>query len=237
MRLSQHRQRRHIVVAGVHHGHHQEHSRWTLVVATLIGLLGGTGSGCTPQGDPALSQHGFRDGFDRTELGEAWFNTGGPYRIHGGRLQVQGARNRPLWLRRTLPAEVRVEFDARSESRDGDIKFELFGDGSSKATSDSYVASGYVMVLGGWHNTLNIIARRDEHGADRAVGAPLRVQPNRTYRIACERRKNHLKFWVDDTLVVEMTDPNPLQGRGQDHFAVNNWESQVSFDNLVIQPL
>jgi len=34
-----------------------------------------------------------------------------------------------------------------------------------------------------------------------------------------------------------MSDPNPLQGRGHDHFGFNNWQSDLWFDNLKITPL
>jgi hypothetical protein len=34
-----------------------------------------------------------------------------------------------------------------------------------------------------------------------------------------------------------MDDPNPLEGRGHDHFAFNDWEANLSFDNLRITPL
>ena len=45
---------------------------------------------------------GFADNFDRDQLGEAWNNTGGPYAIHDGKLTMSNARNKPLWLRRTV---------------------------------------------------------------------------------------------------------------------------------------
>ena len=41
---------------------------------------------------------------------------------------------------------------ASSESPDGDIKFEVFGDGAKHE-------SGYIAIFGGWQNRLNIIAR------------------------------------------------------------------------------
>ncbi|HEX2678126.1 MAG TPA: hypothetical protein VHM19_15835, partial [Polyangiales bacterium] len=81
---------------------------------------------CTPQGDPGLGS-GFSDDFQRAELGDAWNNTGGPYAIKNGQLTVAGARNKPLWLRRTLPNDVSIEFDVKSDSPDGDIKVEVFG--------------------------------------------------------------------------------------------------------------
>lgn len=192
---------------------------------------------CTPQGDPAIGPDGLREDFDRDELGELWHNTGASWRIVDGQLNVRGARNRPLWLRRTLPRDVRVEFDVRSESPEGDIKVEVFGDGSSRATTESYTATSYVILFGGWSNTTNAIARMDEHAPDRAIGPRHPVQPGHTYRMKIERRGSTITAWADDFQIATMDDPEPLEGRGHDHFAFNDWMAELWFDNLVITPL
>jgi hypothetical protein len=192
---------------------------------------------CTPQGDPAIGSDGFRDDFERSTLGDVWQNTGGPYEIREGALHVRGARNKPLWLRRVLPRNARIEFDARSESPEGDIKVEAWGDGTSRATTESYTATSYVIIFGGWNNSHNIIARMDEHADDRAMGRSMRVEPGQTYRIRIERDGDNIEYFVDGTEVASMTDDEPLEGRGHDHFAFNNWQSDLWFDNLVIEPL
>ncbi|MDD9968630.1 MAG: DUF6250 domain-containing protein [Myxococcales bacterium] len=207
----------------------------TLLTLGLV-LVAGL-SACTPQGDPALSPEGYSDDFEREKLGSDWHVTGGRYAIKRGMLNVSRARNRPMWLRRTLPHDVRIEVDVRSESKEGDIKLELFGDGVSKATSTSYTATGYVVIFGGWKNTLNVLARMDEHGDDRVVGPPHKVVPGKTYHMKIERRGGTITAWVDDHELVRMEDPKPLYGPGHDHFGFNNWQSELWFDNLRIQPL
>lgn len=192
---------------------------------------------CTPQGDPAIGPEGFVDDFDRAALGEVWNDTGGGWRIVDGELRGRNARNRPLWLRRTLPRDVRVELDARSASPEGDLKFELFGDGVSRATAQSYVATGYVVIFGGWNNTTNVLARLDEHGDDRVVGPRKRVEPGHTYHMVAERRGSVLTITVDGEELLRMDDPDPLEGRGHDHFGFNDWEAEVYFDDLRITPL
>lgn len=203
-----------------------------LAAAIAIG-----GVACTPQGDPAIGSEGFTDDFERSGLGDAWHNTGGPYRIRDGWLNVRGARNKPLWLRRKLPRDVRIEFDVRSESPEGDIKVEVFGDGTSRATSESYTATSYVVIFGGWNNSANVIARMDEHADDRAVGPRRPVEPGKTYHIVIEREGDTITATVDGEELATMTDPDPLEGRGHEYFAFNNWESDLWFDNLEIEPL
>ena len=202
-------------------------------VSVLVFLLIGA---CTPQGDPGIGA-GFADDFERSQLGKDYEKTGGNWRIEGGQLHVQGAKNHPLWLLRTLPRDVRVEFDARSESPEGDIKVEVFGDGASYAKEDRYTASSYVIVFGGWNNSRNVLARMDEHGDDRVVGKPRKVEPGRTYRFRIERIDGTLRVWVDEGVLMEMNDPDPLSGRGHDHFGFNNWRSELWFDNLKVTPL
>jgi hypothetical protein len=193
-------------------------------------------SACTPQGDPGIG-FGYADRFERSQLGKDWNKTGGDWAIEAGELHVQGARNHPLWLLRTLPRDVRVELDVRSETPDGDIKIEIFGDGASFAKTDSYKATSYVVIFGGWNNTRNVLARMDEHGADRVVGAPRKVEAGRSYHLRIERVGPKLTVWVDDEVLLEMSDPDPLRGRGHDHFGFNNWQSDLWFDNLEITPL
>lgn len=206
-------------------------------MAGLAFLFGVAAVGCTPQGDPAIPSSGFEDDFERERLGDVWHNTGGPYRIEEGRLHVQGARNRPLWLRRTLPDDVRIELDARSESPEGDIKVEVYGDGVSRAESTSYTATSYVVILGGWDNSMNVIARMDEHGSDRVVGPKKRIEPGKTYRVRIDRVDDTVTVYLDGQRLMSMEDDDPLTGRGHDHFAFNNWESDLWFDNLKITPL
>lgn len=204
--------------------------------------LAAAGLACTPQGDPSVGPDGYTDDFEREELGEQWYNTGASWRIVDGQLNIRNARNRPLWLRRVLPRDARIEFDVRSESPDGDIKCEVYGDGTSRATSESYTATSYVIIFGGWHNSLNGIARMDEHGEDRvmnrtgAAGQP-RVVPGQTYHLRVERRGDTVTSFVDDAQIATMTDESPLEGRGHDHFAFNDWEVELWIDNLRITPL
>jgi hypothetical protein len=204
----------------------------------VIAVVCATGlPACTPQGDPGIGPGGFKDEFERADLGTNWNSTGASWAIRDGQLRIRSARNKPLWLRRTLPHDVRIQFDVRSESPAGDIKVEVFGDGVSKAETTSYTATSYVVIFGGWVNTLNVIARLNEHGEDRVVGTPYKVVQGRSYHMKIERRGSTITAWVDDHELAKMSDPKPLSGPGHDHFAFNDWEAELWFDNLRIDPL
>ena len=214
---------------------------------------------------PATVTLPFQDNYeDPATVGKNYFSTGGHYRTVGGQLLSPGVKNNPLWLKAKLPQNVAVEFDARSQSMEGDIKVEIFGDGTDHA-------SGYVLIHGGWNNQLSIIARLDEHGASmrqlqeeanrvaaekklgsaglketgvfkphtrmRVESQGYPVQLGRTYRWRIERRGSVLSWYIDGQKYMEFDDPFPLVGDKHDRFGFSSWEAQLFFDNLKVEAL
>ncbi|MGE0869131.1 MAG: hypothetical protein AB7P03_11220 [Kofleriaceae bacterium] len=180
------------------------------------------------------------DGFERADLGMNYKATGSGYKLVNGELSARGAHNHPLWLRKKLPRDVRVEFDCWSTEARGDIKVELFGDGVSyDADGGRYMATGYELIFGGWSNSKSIIARLDEHGKDLAQRAEPKVVPNKRYHWRIERKGSVVTWFIDDmaTPFLTLDDPQPLEGKGHEYFAFNNWETDTWFDNVVISPL
>ena len=187
---------------------------------------------------PALTEP-FTDGFDRGEVGANWLDTGGGiYQTTGGALKIQGAHNHPLWLRRKLPANVVVELDATSRSPSGDLKVELMGDGESfDPDQGRYDNTGYMFVFGGWHNSLSIISKLGEHDdAVKARRPDPKVEPGRTYHWKIVKRGGYIDWQVDGRPFLQYFDPQPLSGPGHEFFAINNWETDVSYDNISIRP-
>jgi hypothetical protein len=143
---------------------------------------------------------------------------------------------------------ARIEFDAQAEAAEGDIKAELWGDGATGATGNSYTnATSYLAILGGWKNTLQVLARINEHGPDRKEikidknsDDPTQrpVQKGQTYRFKIERTDGKTLRWsVDGVDFFTWADPSPLAGQGHDHFGFNEWEAKVCFDNVKVTPL
>jgi hypothetical protein len=196
---------------------------------------------------PVLTEP-FRDDFEREAIGDDYYATSSSFRIEGGRLCVKGARNHPLWLRHRLPINARIQVEAEAASADGDIKLEAWGDGRAAATGASYTdATSYLAIFGGWKNHYHVLARQNEHAPDRQelVIEPgsddPRQQPvlaGHRYRLKLERTDGHtLRFWADDVEIASLSDPRPLAGALHDHFAFNDWETPVCFDQLLVEPL
>lgn len=188
------------------------------------------------------------DDFEREALGPDWNPTSDAWKIEGGKLCARGAKNHPVWLRRRLPKNARIEFDAVSASPDGDIKAEVWGDGRSSASGATYDdATSYILVLGGWRNSLHVLARLNEHAKARRE---LRLIPGsedprnvplvegKSYHVQIERDDGRtVVLSVDDNVIHSLDDPSPLAGAGHEHFAFNDWDTPVCFDDLVITRL
>jgi len=196
--------------------------------------------------DPMIATP-FREEFSRRNLGPLW-RASSSWEIDKGALCAKGARNRGAWLARRLPRNARIEFDAVSYSPEGDIKAELWGDGHSGATSVSYTnATSYLVIFGGWKNHFHVLARLNEHAANRLE---IRVDPgssNFRFRPVVPERKYHfkvertdgktLRWFVDGVEMLTLEDAAPLVGLGHDHMGFNEWQVRVCFDNLSITPL
>ena len=185
-------------------------------------------------------------------LGPDWYQAGtNVWHLEDGKLCGQNAKNHGVWLKRTIPVNARIEFDAISDALDGDLKVEVWGDGKSAATSISYTnATSYLVIFGGWKNTFHVIARINEHAKagegreeiaiDKTSDDPREhpVVAGQTYHFKVERTDGHTVRWfVDNTEMLSFNDTQPLSGAGHDHFGFNDWDAKVCFDNVRITPL
>jgi hypothetical protein len=202
----------------------------------ICGLALATAVGCRAR--PPRVDAPFTDDFERAELGPEWNATSTAYRLAGGQLEVSDGYNHPAWLRRRLPPDVIIDLDVTSKSPAGDIKVELYGDGESfDPDKGSYTSTGYVLIFGGWHNSLSVICRQEEHGEGRkAERGDVRVVPLRRYHFTITRRRGAIDWTIDGRPFLAWADPAPLDGSGHEFFAVNDWEADVTFDNLSIRP-
>ncbi|HVV83461.1 MAG TPA: hypothetical protein VHE35_10335 [Kofleriaceae bacterium] len=195
-------------------------------------------AGCKVR-EPSAIDSSYTDDYERDSIGGDYNKTGAGYRVADGALNAHGAHNHPLWLARRLPpGDLQIDLDAWSNSPDGDIKVEVYGDGHSfDPDAGRYMATSYVLVFGGWHNQKSILANRDEHGTTMASRTTPKVVPGKHYHWRILRKGAVIDWYIDDmtTPFLHYDDPDPLSGPGHDYFAFDNWESDTWFDNLVIR--
>jgi hypothetical protein len=206
-----------------------------------VSAAGGEGFAPVAAAAPEPAPGPFSDDFERTQLGPDWAATDpSAVSLQQGAVVVQGAHNHPVWLKRPIPDDAVIDLEVWTDSPEGDMKVELFGDGQSFHQGNlvaAYEASGYVLVMGGWKNTLSAIARQHEHAADRVVRAQPRVEPGRKYHWTIRRQAGTLTWLVDGQPFLTLEDRNPLRGPGHRHLGLSGWETRVHFDNLKIRPL
>jgi hypothetical protein len=170
------------------------------------------------------------------------------WHVENGRLCGENAHNHGVWLNRTLPINARIEFDAYAMTDQGDLKAEVWGDGRSYALGTSYTtATSYLPILGGWHNSMHVLARLNEHGTDRKEikvdkdsddPRQRAVVRGQLYQFKVERSDGKtIRVSVNGLEYFSWTDPAPLAGHGHDHLGFNEWEAKVCFDNVRVTPL
>lgn len=178
-------------------------------------------------GGKLLLEEGFDEGLAK------WTAKSKNWRVEDGRLYTgdRPNENKGLWLNdMVLPNNVRIEFEAtavkgKRAKFEGDIKCEFGGEKTEHA-------SGYIIIFGGWKNTVNTIAKLDEHGDGRlVVDGKKKVKENETYRFAVVRMEGEVKWFLGGELLLRVKDPALLRGGV---FGFNNWNSRVYFDNLRI---
>ncbi|NVJ27734.1 hypothetical protein HUW62_41640 [Myxococcus sp. AM011] len=190
---------------------------------------------------PVIPPGPYADDFNRDTLGDAW-NVTNPSatKLVDGALVVELLHNRPVWLKRPIPRDATIEFDAWTDSPDGDIKIEAWGDGRSFYAGDlrlQYTATGYVFIFGGWRNTQSAIARRSEHTPDRVSRDGAFVVPGKRHHFKLTRRSGTLSWELDGQPFLTLQDASPLEGTRNQYFGFSGWKSRVHFDNLKIAPL
>lgn len=184
----------------------------------------------------------FEDDFNRAELGPDWNDKSqGKWSIKDGMVYGANARNDGLWLNTPIPANVRVEFEAISPSKEGDLKCEIF------ALKQQHTA-GYIVIFGGWENQINTIARLDEHGEDRIEERTLRnemvngketvvdhrVKTGQKHKFSVIRKGKTIYWFVDGSLYLTFEDDHPVKGP---YFGFNDWLAPVQFDNVKVYRL
>jgi hypothetical protein len=205
-------------------------ARRALALVAPLAVLVAVGVACLPTRGADGAPAPFRDDFERAELGPQYLKRGGSFRIEDGALRTLGDRNQPLWLDVPLARNVRIELTTVSRSPAVDTKIEVFGDGVRHE-------SGYIVIVGGWKNTITTIARLDEHEPGRKE-LRRRFEPHRRYRWTVQRTDGKtLELFLDGERILAYEDADPLYGPKNNRLAFTSWESDVSYDDLVITPL
>ena len=138
-----------------------------------------------------------------------------------------GPRLACAWNKRKFPGDVCVDLAAgikMDRNRGGryeyasDINVTIGGDGSD-------LTSGYSFMFGGYNNSRTALFRQGTEVATSHMRIPVHTNIHRRwFHIKIARRGSRLGYWIDDKLILEYTDPDPLPG---DQMALWTWNNGI----------
>ena len=139
-------------------------------------------------------------------------------------------------FRQPIYGDIRLSFTVTVESGPlDDVSCTLNGDNSLMhgfRQRFAVVNSGYQFKYGGWQNTRSAILRyqdmlTEEKGSALAEGA--------TYRVVAQRRDGTLQMWVDNQLVMEVADADPIAHHGNGIIVLSTWYASLAWDDVRIE--
>jgi hypothetical protein len=141
------------------------------------------------------------------EVTERW--TCGPqWSFFGG----GGAVNPVLWSKQAFEGDLTVEIyaatpmdPARGERSPAEINLTICGNGVD-------LSSGYSFIFAGAHQTLNRLYRGDEIVAQQPFVRLMSNTHQGWFYIRVEKSGGQLRYFANDTLILEYHDPHPLRG-------------------------
>ncbi|OAM90497.1 DUF1080 domain-containing protein [Termitidicoccus mucosus] len=153
-----------------------------------------------------------------------------------------------LWWREPLPANVLVEMTAGAAPVGGEANAanlnlffharELDGApyhfGRSGDYPEYHRIPNYIITLTGGFQPGWSRVRRNPGFAMLAEEPSTRSEPGQTYRIRTLIAGGRIRYWLDNRLVHDTRDPEPLPGG---HFALRTWRSQVWWSDIRISSL
>lgn len=224
---------------------------WVLFPLIFLAAVGCSGDGPragTPEGLAERKQRGLlfsrrspinaihwtpvkRFTFEHGWEAEQLLQPAGRWTIEDGVLKaVEGPRNRVIMLCPSRYEPVRIEFDARlqphpqGEARDFTVLVHASAD-------DRFFKSGYTLTTGSYYNNTTCFYRRGQRLA-RTEYSPLVV--NRWYHVTVEMARGHIRYWLDDRILLEAWDVDPLPADGRGWIGLRTWDIVMEVDNVVI---
>ncbi len=165
-----------------------------------------------------------------------WEVFSGHWQVEGEWLTGRHRENSPgmVLLSRGFPGDVLVEFEARTLSPSThDINF--MWNGSWDMTRNERGVA-YVAGLQGWWDGKVGIEKSPEYKLN--VGTPLfDFKPGQTYLIQGGSIGGHCFIAVDGRLLLEVTDPDPIDSQRYDRIGFEAYCSQIQIRNVRIRQL
>jgi len=155
----------------------------------------------------------------------------GAWEINSGTLRaVKGDRNRAILLLHTVGDPVRIEFDATNTADDagrlGDITVLL-----NSVPGKNFFSHGYSLTTASYWNSCTTLYKQ---GKPIAKTEYTPVMSGKKHHVALEFNKGHIRYWLDDQIILEAWDDTPLVMDSECWIGIRTWATQMVVDNVVV---
>lgn len=142
-----------------------------------------------------------------------------------------GVQHRAILLFPAAYDRFRLRFEARlhpnDEGRIGDISVLV------NTTADpTFWTSGYALTTGSFYNHCSSFYRLGQHLA-RTEWSP--VDSNRWHRVALAYDRGHIRYWLDDRILLEAWDPSPLPMSADRWIGLRTWNTRMEIRHIKLE--
>jgi serine/threonine protein kinase len=172
----------------------------------------------------------FEDNFNDAHVESRW-EILGDWKIQNGELEVNGGSPKIVCLRKPVTGDVRIEFDCHTDDEQpSEVSCFLNG----KRSKDWKDLKAYFFQYGGNGNTQVFL----EKGAKRLWGRSISpIIRGAHYHVRAERIGTKLNLRVNDDLIFEVEDAEPLSGLDCSLIGLYGWGGNTYYDNVRIYQL
>jgi tetratricopeptide (TPR) repeat protein len=180
----------------------------------------------------------FEEAFDEGRIGAEWKPLGGLWRVEQSALACRAINNTDgiIMLLLDFPGDVRLEYSCWNAGSPFPGECSAFLCASRERGFDDT----YYFGFGANNNTRTVIGDRASGGAEFEISnSGVRVTATdrkSAHRVRVEKSGNHLRIYVDDLSrpTLEITDADPLGGKGHGAVGFYTYSGNVRFDDLKI---
>lgn len=171
--------------------------------------------------------------FQNSDAMEQWIVYGGEWRVADGWLTGKNPENAPgmIIAKDDFPGNVMLDFEARTvlpSTHDIDV---MWNGSVDPETNERGVS--YVVGVAGWWDGKAGIEKSPEYNMT-ACTPCIEFAPGQTYRIQCGSIDGHCFLFIDGKLVIELTDPHPIDSQKYTKIGFEAYCSYIQIKNLVV---
>lgn len=154
----------------------------------------------------------------------------GGWEIANGKLwAMEGEGHRAILLAASGHDPVRIEFEAigfATGGRLGDITVLL-----NTVPDERFFNHGYALTTGSFWNHCTTFYREGKPIARTEYSPLVSGKPN---RVALEFNRGHIRYWLNDEIILEAWDPEPLTMSPELWIGIRTWATRMGIANVRI---